>query len=99
MAITNEDNDVEFANDDEEVKYTDVCLFTRVLRKPEKVLRQIPEDAWSGLYGMMLTKTTSQEMSNRIWKVRKALYGSPQAGRRWDPQLKFPPTFAMDKRG
>eukprot|EP00808_Paulinella_micropora_P024874 g56530.t1 len=41
----------------------------------------------------------SQERPNRIWKVRKALYGSPQAGRRWDPQLKFPPTFAMDKRG
>eukprot|EP00808_Paulinella_micropora_P017592 g28801.t1 len=27
------------------IRYTDVCLFTRVLRKPEKVLRQMPEVA------------------------------------------------------
>eukprot|EP00808_Paulinella_micropora_P002139 g19064.t1 len=29
---------------DDGIRYTDVCLFTRVLRKPEKVLRQMPEE-------------------------------------------------------
>eukprot|EP00808_Paulinella_micropora_P031025 g75246.t1 len=40
----------------------------------------------------------SVEKPNGIWKVRKALYGSPQAGRRWDSTQSFPPSFADDVR-
>eukprot|EP00808_Paulinella_micropora_P002212 g37106.t1 len=37
------DDDMPYGSQMDEIRYTDVCLFTRVLRKPEKVLRQIPE--------------------------------------------------------
>eukprot|EP00808_Paulinella_micropora_P015937 g61611.t1 len=36
-------DEVVMTDADDEIRYIDVCLFTRVLRKPEKVLRQMPD--------------------------------------------------------
>eukprot|EP00808_Paulinella_micropora_P001205 g66686.t1 len=94
-----ENDEEQFAAQENEidgVRYSDVCLFTRVLRKPETQLRLIPQVVEArkkevqGLYDAKCLQWATwqdaerdQEKPNMIWRVMKALYDSPQAGRRW----------------
>eukprot|EP00808_Paulinella_micropora_P022722 g51544.t1 len=156
-----EDDEAQFApqtDSSDGLRYEDVCLFIRVLRKPEKQLRVIPQDAEEDkvkltrtgfvdaikedeatgekkyksrlvIYGNQMIPyqhfspyDTSSPVADRndfsqayshasmqeiccaippddckmqdkpsmICRVKKALYGSPQAGRRWAVMKPFP---------
>eukprot|EP00808_Paulinella_micropora_P005295 g44300.t1 len=79
MAVDNGGSDGDGMTDgDDELRYTDICLFTRVLQKPEKVLRQIPDVVQArtkeveGLYdvGCLEWATWSDADKDRIKPIR-----------------------------
>eukprot|EP00808_Paulinella_micropora_P030737 g50832.t1 len=97
-----EDDDIQFASQSDTsdgFRYEDVCLFMRVLRKPEKQLRLMPQVVEArkkeiqGLYDAKCLEWATWQDADRdkvkpIRTGRKAL---------WDDSA-FPPTMAYDER-
>eukprot|EP00808_Paulinella_micropora_P006789 g21671.t1 len=107
MAVDNGGSDGDVMSDgDDELRYTDVCLFTRVLRN-QKRCWQIPDVVQArtkkveGLYDVACLEwaTWSDADKDKIKAIRTGFVDAIKAGRRWDPASQFPPSFADDVRG